>query len=53
MSLDFIHIEEKGIKYLVHPAGSIFEGIKIRENPNDAFENAITGKVGKYYEFNK
>ena len=41
MSLDFIHIEEKGIKYLVHPAGSIFEGIKIRENPNDAFENAI------------
>ena len=26
---------------LVHPTGSIFEGMKIRENPNDAFENAI------------
>lgn len=41
MSLDFIHTEENGIKYLVHPTGSIFEGMKIRENPNDAFENAI------------
>ena len=41
MSKDFIHTEENGIKYLVHPAGSIFEGMKIRENPNDAFENAI------------
>ena len=33
MSQDFIHTEENGIKYLVHPKGSIFEGIKIRENP--------------------
>lgn len=41
MSKDFIHIEEKGIKYLVHPKGSIFEGMKIRENPDDAFDNAI------------
>ena len=41
MSSDFIHIEENGIKYLVHPVGSIFEGMKIRENPNDAFDNAI------------
>ncbi len=41
MSVDFIHTEENGIKYLVHPVGSIFEGIKIRENPDDAFTNAI------------
>lgn len=41
MSKDFIHIEENGIKYLVHPAGSIFEGMKIRENPDEAFDNAI------------
>ena len=41
MSSDFIQTEENGIKYLVHPPGSIFEGMKIRENPNDAFENAI------------
>ena len=41
MSLDFIHTEINGIKYLVHPKGSIFEGMKIRENPNDAFKNAI------------
>lgn len=31
MRLDFIHVEENGIKYLVHPKGSIFEGIKMRE----------------------
>lgn len=41
MSLDFIYTEENGIKYLVHPNWSIFEGIKIRENPQDAFNNAI------------
>lgn len=41
MSMDFIHTEEHGIKYLVHPSGSIFEGMKIRENPDEAFENAI------------
>ncbi|MBP3255641.1 MAG: hypothetical protein J6M60_04035 [Clostridia bacterium] len=41
MSSDFIHTEENGIKYLVHPKGSIFEGIKMRENTDDAFENAI------------
>lgn len=41
MSLQLVHIEENGIKYLIHPKGSIFEGMKIRENPDDAFENAI------------
>lgn len=41
MSMDFIHTEEHVIKYLVHPSGSIFEGMKIRENPDDAFDNAI------------
>ncbi len=41
MSMDFIHTEEHGIKYLVLPSGSIFEGMKIRENPDDAFDNAI------------
>lgn len=41
MSSDFTHTEENGIKYLVHPAGSVFEGMKIRENPDDAFKNAI------------
>ena len=41
MSLDFNHVEENGIKYLVHPPGSIFEGMMIRENPDDAFDNAI------------
>jgi len=41
MSLEFIHTEENGIKYLVHPPGSIFEGIKMRENHEDAFDNAI------------
>ncbi len=41
MSSDFIHTEENGIKYLVHPPGSIFEGMKIRENPDAAFDNAI------------
>ena len=25
----------------MHPKGSIFEGMKIRENPDDAFDNAI------------
>ena len=35
MSLDFNHVEENGIKYLVHPPGSIFEGMMIRENPDD------------------
>ncbi|MBQ9298834.1 MAG: hypothetical protein IJ223_07445 [Clostridia bacterium] len=41
MSSEFIHTEENGIKYLVHPPDSIFVGIKIRENPEDAFKNAI------------
>ena len=41
MNKDFIHTEENGIKYLVHTEGSIFEGMKIRENPEDAFDNAI------------
>lgn len=29
------------IKYFVHPKESIFAGMQIRENPDDAFENAI------------
>lgn len=37
----FDKITENGIKYLVHPKGSLFAGMKIRENPDDAFENAI------------
>ena len=41
MSLEFIHTEENGIKYLIHPSGSIFAGIKMRENHEDAFDNAI------------
>ena len=41
MSLEFLHTEENGIKYLVHPPGSIFAGIKMRENHEDAFDNAI------------
>lgn len=41
MSLQLVHIEENGIKYLTHQKGSIFEGIKIRENPDAAFESAI------------
>lgn len=41
MSFQLVHIEENGIKYLIHPKGSIFEGIKIRENPDAAFESAI------------
>lgn len=31
----------KSIKYFVHPANSIFAGMQIRENPDEAFENAI------------
>ena len=45
MSSDFIHTEENGIKYLVHPPGSVFEGMKMRENPDDAFNNAIKKKI--------
>ena len=41
MSLQSVHIEENEIKYLIHQKGSIFEGIKIRENPDAAFESAI------------
>lgn len=41
MNSEFKHIEENEIKYLVHPKGNVFEGMKIRENPNEAFENAI------------
>lgn len=41
MSLEFIHTEENGIKYLIHPPGSIFARIKMRENHEDAFDNAI------------
>lgn len=41
MSLQLVHIEENEIKYLIHQKGSIFEGIKIRENPDAAFESAI------------
>ena len=41
MSLELIKTKENGINYLIHPVGSIFEGMKIRENPDEAFENAI------------
>ena len=41
MEKKFIQNLFNGIKYLVHPKGSIFEGIKMRENPEDAFNNAI------------
>lgn len=41
MDSKFEHIEENGIKYFVHPKDSIFAGMKIRENPEDAFNNAI------------
>lgn len=39
--MKMIKITEKGINYLVHPKGSIFAGMKIRENSEDAFDNAI------------
>lgn len=32
---------EESIKYFTHPEDSIFAGMQIRENPDDAFENAI------------
>ena len=62
MSKDFIHTEENGIKYLVHPDGSIFEGMKIRENPNDwmymysdnnkyYFKNYYSRKYKSYPQF--
>lgn len=31
----------KPIKYFIHPKESIFAGMQIRENPDEAFENAI------------
>ena len=40
MNLELIKTKENGINYL-HPMESIFEGMKIRENSNEAFENAI------------
>ena len=39
--MEFIKVEETGIKYLIHPKESIFAGMKIREKPQDAFDNAI------------
>ncbi|MBO5004130.1 MAG: hypothetical protein J6D03_02545 [Clostridia bacterium] len=39
--MELIKETKDGIDYLVHPKGSIFEGMHIRENPDDAFENAI------------
>ena len=39
--MEFIHVEENKIKYLEHPEESIFAGMKIRENPQEAFDNAI------------
>ena len=41
MDSKFEHIEENGIKYFVHQKDSVFAGMKIRENPEEAFENAI------------
>ena len=34
-------MQDNDIKYFVHPPDSIFVGMKIRENPDDAFDNAI------------
>lgn len=34
-------MKDKTIKYFVHPKGSIFAGMEIREDPDVAFENAI------------
>ena len=51
MGTNFIHIEENGIKYLIHPEGSVFEGMKIRENPDDAFYNAIKRGMKKPEEW--
>ena len=33
--------DNKQIKYFIHPEDSVFAGMKIRENPQDAFDNAI------------
>ena len=32
---------KEDIKYFTHPKESVFAGMQIRENPDDAFENAI------------
>lgn len=32
---------KKEIKYFTHPKGTIFAGLKVRENADEAFENAI------------
>lgn len=32
---------KESIKYFTHPKDSIFAGIQIRKNPEDAFDNAI------------
>lgn len=34
-------MQDNDIKYFIHPPDSIFAGMKIRENPDDAFDNAI------------
>lgn len=39
--MELIKMKKDGIDYLVHPKGSIFAGMMIRENPQDAFDNAI------------
>lgn len=33
--------DNEKIKYFVHPENSVFAGLKVRENPQDAFDNAI------------
>jgi len=33
--------KNKTIKYIVHPEKSVFSELQIRENPDEAFENAI------------
>lgn len=35
------YINKKSIKYFTHPENSIFAGMQIREDPDDAFYNAI------------
>lgn len=39
--MELIKTRKDGIDYLVHPKESIFAGMMIRENPQDAFDNAI------------
>ncbi len=39
--MELIKTRKDGIDYLVHPKESIFAGMMLRANPEDAFDNAI------------